>query len=255
MINAPVFYTLAQVRFNPVSVMVDYVPKIQERLRREGFSDFNSEPLHRIEFRQTGKQPEVETHVVPRWSFMTSKGSEGYILNADSIIYHTTYYDTFSIFLNRLLRGLELVHETVVLDYIERIGLRYLDAVNLRAGETLDAYLSPTVLGLHQILQGTLAHSFTETVVQNVSGTLVSRVVIRNDTLAIPPDLSPLKLKLDDRFSSIKGLHAILDNDQFTEDRTDFNLGEVSVKLNSMHDRIKEAFHATATPFALEQWQ
>jgi uncharacterized protein (TIGR04255 family) len=254
--NAPVFYTLAQVGFNPISVMGDYVPKIQERLRRTGFPDFRTETLHRVEFRQkVGEQPEIETHVVPRWSFMNSKGIEGYILGTDSIVFHTTVYDTFPVFTEQFLMGLALVHEAATLAYTERVGLRYLDAVSPHAGEALDAYLSQTVLGLHRALQGTLAHSFTETVVQNASGTLVSRVVIRDDTLAVPPDLHPLNLKVGDRFASIKGLHAILDNDQFAADRTDFNLDEVMTKLGSMHDRIEEVFHATVTPFALEQWK
>ena len=68
--NAPVFYTLAQVRFNPVSVMGDYVPKIQERLRQTGFPDFRKEVLHRIELRQIEEQPEVQTPAATRWSFM-----------------------------------------------------------------------------------------------------------------------------------------------------------------------------------------
>lgn len=253
--NAPVFYTLAQIHFNPISVMGDYIPKIQERLRRTGFPDFRKEVMHRIEFRQIEEQPEVQTPAATRWSFINSKGTEGYILYADSIVYHTTHYDTFPYFLERLLEGLDLVHGTVVLDYIERIGLRYLDTVSPKADETLDAYLSTNVLGLHRALQGTLAHNFMETVVQNAFGTLVSRVVIRDDTLTVPPDLQPLKLKVGDRFASIKGLHAILDNDQFTADRTDFNLDEVAAKLGSMHDQIEKAFRATVTPFALEQWK
>jgi hypothetical protein len=37
---APVFYTLAQVQFNPIAQMVDYVPRLQEHLRLNGFPDF-----------------------------------------------------------------------------------------------------------------------------------------------------------------------------------------------------------------------
>ena len=48
--KAPVFYALAQIRFNPVSLMGDYVPKIQERLRQK-FPDFRQEMLQRIELK------------------------------------------------------------------------------------------------------------------------------------------------------------------------------------------------------------
>ena len=40
MSNAPVYYALAQVRFNPLAALEQYIPAIQDSLRREGFPDF-----------------------------------------------------------------------------------------------------------------------------------------------------------------------------------------------------------------------
>ena len=36
---APVYFTIAQVRFNPILSLDTYAPQIQERLRKEGFPD------------------------------------------------------------------------------------------------------------------------------------------------------------------------------------------------------------------------
>ena len=36
---APVFFTIAQVRFNPILSLEAYAPQIQERLRKEGLPD------------------------------------------------------------------------------------------------------------------------------------------------------------------------------------------------------------------------
>ena len=37
--QAPVFFTLVQVRFNPILALDSYVPKIQDELRRQGYPD------------------------------------------------------------------------------------------------------------------------------------------------------------------------------------------------------------------------
>lgn len=255
MSNAPVFFTLAQVRFNPVSVMGEFAPKIQERLRLDGYPDFRTEQLHRIELKQVGEDSEVQTLGVVRWSFLNSKGTEGFVLNPDSLVFHTTVYDSFHVFLESLEKGLKLVHDIVGLAYIERIGLRYLDAVSPKPGEQLGQYLAESVLGLSAVLEGTLAHSFTETIVQNNVGTLVSRVAIRDDGLGIPPDLYPLRLKVGERFEAITGRNATLDNDHFVEERMDFDPSEVETRLLAMHDVIEKAFKGTVTPYALEQWK
>ena len=45
MSNAPVYYALAQARFNPVAAMSKYVDQIQDRLRREGYPLFESQQV------------------------------------------------------------------------------------------------------------------------------------------------------------------------------------------------------------------
>jgi uncharacterized protein (TIGR04255 family) len=186
---------------------------------------------------------------------MNARRTEGYLIHTDFIVFHTTAYDTSPVFFDRLLQGLQLVHESIGLAYIERIGLRYLDAVSPGAGQTIKDYLNSSVIGLYGAVKGDLARSFVETVVQNKPGTLVSRILIRKGTLAIPPDLQPVRLEIANQFTSINGMHAILDNDQFAAERSDVNLEEVKVKLDVMHDRIDEAFRTAVTPFALDQWK
>ena len=252
--KAPVFYALAQIHFNPVSLMGDYVPKIQERLRQK-FPDFRQEMLQRIELK-VGEKSDIQTHGMPRWNFMNSKGTEGYLLHTDSLVFHTTKYDRFSVLLEQLLVGLKLIHEVVLLSYVERIGLRYLNAVTpYGQGEGLDKYLLPCVLGLSHASLGTLSHNFLETAFQNLCGTLGCRIVIRDNAIGMPADLHPLALRIEERFASIMGLHAILDYDQFAEERFDFKVEDIESKLKLMHDLVSKVFEATVTPFALEQWK
>lgn len=256
--QAPVFYTLVQVAFNSILQMADYVPTLQERLRRVGFPDFRQEKRRKIAVamqQAEGEPPQVTTQEGPtRWNFLDSAQTSGYILQPESLVYHTTAYETFEHFSQRLLDGLGLVHEIVSLSYIQRIGLRYLDAVVPRKGESLGQYLSAGVVGLSPVINGKLAHSFTETASRSNEGTLVARVLITDGELAIAPDLFPIPLKLEERFATVKGLHAVLDTDHFANERFDFDLNRINANLKASHARINDAFSLTATDFARKVW-
>lgn len=257
--QAPVFYTLSQVVFNPILQMAEFVPKIQDRLRLEGFPDFRKEQIRQIALalRQAeGEAPQVATQEGPtRWNFVDAGRTSGYLLQPNTLVYHTTAYETFEVFSKRLLDGLRLVHEHVGLAFIQRIGLRYLDAVLPKEGENLGQYLSASVLGLSSVVKGQLQHCFTETANVTSDGTLVARVLITEGDLAIPPDLFPFGLALGERFAKIKGRHAVLDTDHFSVERFDFDLNRVAALLDASHTRIDEAFRLTATDYARKAWK
>jgi uncharacterized protein (TIGR04255 family) len=255
--HAPVFYTLAQVIFSPVMQMGDYVPKLQERLRHEGFPDFEALTQQRIALKVNVDEgsPQVTTEQGPRtWSFQDAGKTAGYLLQPNALVYHTTAYETFDVFSRRLVDGLRLVHELVGLSFIERIGLRYVDAVVARHGEKLSQYLNSGVLGLSELISGKLSHSFTELATTSNDGTLVARVLVTEGELAIPPDLFPIKLKLDERFAGIKGRHAVLDTDHFAAERFEFDIKRVGANLMASHARIADAFRLAATDHARKMW-
>jgi uncharacterized protein (TIGR04255 family) len=252
---APVFYTLAQVQFNPIAQMVDYVPRLQEHLRLNGFPDFRAENQIEVTFRRLDEpQPDVQPQHHVRWSFTNTQGTEGYLLLSNTLVFHTTAYSTFEDFIQKAIAGLRLVDEIVKLAYVERIGLRYLDAVVPTKNETLQQYLNSSLLGLSSTLDGTLSHSFTETVILVKDGTLVTRAVTTDGSLAMSPDLFPLQLKLQPRFAEVSHRNTVLDTDYFVTKRTDFNLTEIETQLSDAHDIITNAFKVSVTDHAREKW-
>ncbi|NJN38438.1 MAG: TIGR04255 family protein [Acaryochloridaceae cyanobacterium CSU_3_4] len=249
------FYTLAQVQFNPIAQMSDYVAPLQERLRRSGFPDFQTESQFALTIRRLDElQPDVQPQQNIRWSFTNTQRTEGYLLLANALVFHTTAYDTFADFLQKTISGLKLVHEIVELAYVERIGLRYLDAIVPMDDDTLQQYLNPSLLGLSINLEGHLGHSFTETVTIFENGTLVARAVINDGGLAVSPDLLPLKLELQPRFAAINGRNAVLDNDYFVTDRSDFDPGAIKNQLLAAHDIIANSFQVSVTDYARQRW-
>lgn len=253
---APVFYTLAQVQFNPIAKMSNYVDSLQERLRRNGFPDFRAENQVGLIFRRLDEsQPEVQSSQQMRWSFTNTQRTEGYQLSSDSLVFHTTAYETFANFLQKTIFGLDLVHEIVELAYIERIGLRYLDAIVPISDDTLEQYLNSSLLGLSQNLEGFLRHSFTETVTTVEDGNLIARAVITDGALALSPDLFPLQLELQPRFAAINGRNAVLDTDFSVVKRDGFDREKIENQLLKSHDIITDAFKISVTDYAIEKWR
>lgn len=252
---APVFYTLAQVQFNPIAQMSDYVAKLQEHLRRSGFPDFRAENQFELTIRRLDEaEPDVKPTQHMRWSFTNTQRTEGYLLLSNALVFHTTTYDTFADFLKKTRSGLELVHKIVELAYVERIGLRYLDAVTPIGNDPLKEYLNPSLLGFSANLEGRLSHSFTETVTAIEDGNLVARAVITDGALALSPDLFPLQLELQHRFAEINGRNAVLDTDYFVVKRNSFDLKEIEDQLLKAHDIIANAFKVSVTDYAREKW-
>ena len=139
---APVYFTIAQVRFNPILSLNTYAPQIQERLRKEGFPDAQKGFLATINLNvnvapsSEGSSPQIPMAQSALYLFGNMERTSGFILDQGALSFQTTEYDVFETLLTDFLKGLQAVNDAVSLSYIDRIGLRYLDAVFPKSGET-----------------------------------------------------------------------------------------------------------------------
>lgn len=258
MSNAPVYFTIAQVRFNPVLNLEGYLPAIQDRMRAARFPDFRREVLQQLVIPfgagEAGQAPAPTFSPQTRCIFGNVDGTTNFVLESNALALQTSAYETFEVFSKMLLQGLTVVHEALRLDFTERVGLRYLDAVLPNADESLTDYLAPEVLGLSQKFAGQVAHSFSETVTRNTAGRLVSRVIIQDGHVGLPAEMMSLAPKLATRFTQPKGPHAIVDTDASSELREGFDLERLATRLHSLHEEVLKSFQATVTPHALKAW-
>lgn len=254
--NAPVMYTVAQVRFNQILSIESFVPSIQEKLRTIGFPDYRKEVVNTLSI--AFGQPEINTPVVQavhRFVFGDVAGKSGFTLESNALSFQATDYDVFETFLDAFLKVLSIVNDSVNLSFIERVGVRYLDAVLPKNDETLKDYLLPEVLGLTYKLNGTLTHSYTETVSTSPAGGIIARIIIQDSKVSLPPELAQSSYPLDETFSSFNGLHAIIDTDAYSESRTAFGIEAISKSLNDLHEEIVKSFKSVSTPNALNIWE
>ena len=147
MTNAPIFYTLAQIRFSPVLDMAEYIPQIHKELRRD-FPEIRSEQLMQFKMNVGGESKDpITSQTAQRWSIENFEKNAGYTLLADSLTYQTTEYETSEVFADALIRGLELLDAAVELGYVNSVGWRTLDAIVPEPEQSLSLYLNRQVLG------------------------------------------------------------------------------------------------------------
>jgi uncharacterized protein (TIGR04255 family) len=263
--NAPVYYVLAQARHNPVLQLDPYLPEIQDRMRKAGYPDHQATATLAVElnFSAGDGQPDAKRMVpksVARHLFLSADRSKGFIFEQGALSLQTMEYDTFEPFLEEFMVGFGIVHDVIKLDYTERIGIRYLDAVLPAGGpDDLRRYLIPGVLGLAGELpegvQVGLSMSETHIPLTDVDANLVSRTIVRSGPLGFPIDLEPQGLAVPERFQKVHGLHAIIDTDASQAKRHSIDLTDLRSRLDMLHTKIRMAFDATVTVDALDEWQ
>jgi uncharacterized protein (TIGR04255 family) len=257
---APVYFTIAQVRFNPILSLETYAPQIQERLRKEGFPDAQKSFLATINLNlnvapsSEGSPTQLPMAQTTRYLFGNMERTSGFILDQGALSFQTTEYDVFETFLADFLKGLRAVNDAVSLSYTDRIGIRYLDAVFPKAGETVRDYISASILGLTEKIDDTIVHSFSETLVKRENVNVRSRVIIQEAEIGFPPDLQPQALSLGKRFQGLHGRHAIIDTDGWSESRERFDLDRIREQLWLIHSGIDKTFRASVTENALKAW-
>jgi len=252
--NPPVYLTLAQVRFNPILKLFDFLPSVQENFRQAGYPDFERQQLISIEV--TLNEGQQKPNLVPqdRFQFGNVEKTHMFILDGQSLTLQSTNYGHFEKFSKCFQCGLKIVNDVVKLAFIDRVGLRYLDRVMPNADEPLELYLAEQVQGLASRLGGRPVHTFTEALNEVDNIKLLSRVAIQDGPLAFPSDLHLRNMEVAKKFVAYDGRSAILDNDGFLDIREVFDATRVAEHLDRIHNVIGAAFKATATPHAFSTW-
>jgi uncharacterized protein (TIGR04255 family) len=267
--NPPVYFVIGQVKHNAVLQLDNYIAGIQENLRKAGYPDYSTSVAINTVLtpQQDGSGPDgtgasVTIQQVAQHRFHNLSRRSCIIVAPDAVSFQTTEYETFELFSEELWKAVHTVNQAVSgLSYIERIGLRYLDAVFPREGETLEPYLVREVLGVSGLVAGMKPnHSFTESALRSDDGcTIVTRVFSHEGRLGLPADLGAEKMPFLDRFElfrkSAPARHAVIDTDGSWTDRSEYSESLIASTLTKIHDRIWVAFQANVTPHALRIWE
>jgi uncharacterized protein (TIGR04255 family) len=251
--RSPLIYVVAQVNISAVVAIERYVPEIQEKLRRNGFPGFTSAQVPEFIFETPGARPVVTP--LARFEFQDREARTGIVLTPKSIAVHTNQYTTFDGFHTILAMALETVHAAAELQLHERIGLRYVDLIQLDAEEKLQDYLAHHLLGYDAASIGVSESVFNfQFEGRTPYGQLVARHYPPQLRNMLPPDLAGVLLNYDYWEVPLPGRTSLLDFDHAADYKGDFVVEEILSTLENLHDGLDILFRNSVTDFALKKW-
>jgi len=112
--NAPVYFTIAQVRHNPILSMGNYLPQIQESMRKAGYPDFERRVA--ITLNLFAAAPNAESkdpkelmpsaQQVERYIFSNADRTRNFLVEPSALSFQTTDYGTFKTFSGEFFKNL-----------------------------------------------------------------------------------------------------------------------------------------------------
>lgn len=252
--KAPLVLVLGQIRFSPLMAMSDYISKIQDALRKSGYPINNTTQVQEISF---GLKAQPKSMMTWRWEFLSKERTYNVIVNDGFVVVQTSAYKDFDDFHERVLQAAEIISNVVGGLFVTRIGLRYVDLIRPRDGDTWDAYVQPGLRGfsgahyvepplqLHQVSGATSVGQMHVRLIQNRNGVF------------LPPDLETDTLAFQIKPELKHGdLLTILDMDHFTEMSADFDTTMVRQRLWQLKNIAHKTFmDELVTPHALKVWE
>ncbi len=230
--------------------MREYVPALQDRLRKLGFPGFNREQIQQFVI---GPEPKSETSL--RWCFVSRDKREGVVLTEDFVVYETTRYEVFDTFVERVRTVLSELNEIASVDFATQIGLRYIDVIHELDGHEPAWFirqqfqgLSPDAVGEPEVMNQFFS------MIKTSEGLLKLKSIEGCGSSFMPPDLEANRLKFALSLADDAAFR-ILDFDHIWKGEIDFAPDQIIEKMWAIHGSIGKAFRATVTPEALAVWE
>jgi uncharacterized protein (TIGR04255 family) len=252
LLNGPLVYVLAQVVISPILQMKQYIPEIQEELRKGGYPRFQEDQIQDVIF---GPQP--QTRMSLRWTFLDAGGHNSVVISNNFIVLETSAYQTFEKFAEDLGKVLSVVNKFAQISLVERIGLRYVNLIRPNQNELLDDYLYSGLLGLPNNREGTkrLISQYESRDQSDIGGEIIVRLLQATGKGFLPPDLEVNHLTFSIRDPHQENeLKGILDIDHFLIAQSEFNSKRLVESIWQLHKWTKQAFEISVTPSALKAW-
>jgi len=251
--QSPLVFVLGAVQFDPVLAIEDYIPDIQESLRKNGFPKVRTRMIpHRIVKTEDSK---LLTEAKKQWDFHDPANRTSILVDQDAVAVQTTAYSAYERLHELFDLALTTVADHLDVNEILRCGLRYIDVVDCPRDEAITNWVRPELLGFPGFEGFTrrLGHSTTE--LEGAEGSVVRiRASLLPEGIILPPDLIPCELGFMKKPIREEPF-IMLDFDHFSQNHFPYERQETLDHLSMLHDGVDLAFRSSVTHHALEQWK
>jgi len=260
--HPPVFFAIVGVRHEPLLALKETFPRIQDALRRNGFSG--------SVFRETADISTVDegtNQILNTFAVFNAQSTRGFTFNDQGTFsYHTTEYTNREDLFSAFALGLGILDRELSLQTLIRVGVRMVDLIRPSDwGLTLEQMVDPRLLGFRGLpCAGAMKPGMATMEQRFVSddAELITKFDCLPDGFGIQADLYPVLRNhtLPATVTSTTGvLHGLLDIDSGTRSGKEvaprkFSQDAILDELVGHNDRISEAFRAAVTPLALKTW-
>ncbi|HQH88713.1 MAG TPA: TIGR04255 family protein [Rectinema sp.] len=261
----PLTLVLIQLRFSSLLNISDYIPAIQDQLRKNGFPLVYHKNIAKLEASPSG----LEQVAVSQWKFETPERHTSVILDQDQILLQTTTYESFEKFIElyfSILKPVLDITEHGTHGIAGRLGLRYVDQVTRQShDDDIDSYLRPSMQGMSSPYFKNKKKRYThievaDTELRNGQKGMLSIRILRNaEQLDLPSDLyseAPVRLRIID----VNDDFALIDMDHGCENPFPSNcigipIDQLEDIYFALHDTIDEVFfQSVITEEGVKKW-
>jgi uncharacterized protein (TIGR04255 family) len=186
--SSPLVLTLASVRFTPWQLLSKEIGEIHNSLR-------DVTPLfHGLHIQATfpGLPSAVSNDLTPTsWLFLSEDKTKAIQISNDQILFYSRTYKRYGDFEAFLRRGLEALLSRMNFMHVTSLGVRYVDHIRPRKGESPDQYVASELLTPSLGELGTVGGIAVYTYRAAADSELRVRSVCNPQLPAVPEDLVP----------------------------------------------------------------
>lgn len=187
--SSPLLLTLASVRFVSWPLLAKEMAQIHDALR--DVTPYIHAAYLQATFPGVPSPQPMATEANTSWLLLTEDKAQGIQFSSDQVLFYARAYTRYTDFERLLRRGLDALMKSMKFMHVSSAGVRYVDLVRPRTGESPDQYvakelLTPSLAGL-EVLGGVVGYTYR--IAPDTE--LRVRSVCHPQALAVPDDLIP----------------------------------------------------------------
>lgn len=239
--DSTLVYVLCQIVFsNILSMEQKYLPDFQDKVRKF-FPLFSKGQKVSLEMKLNQILQPQDVVYNQLWNFLDNKQEQGFILSSNSLCFNVSVYKSFEQFKQDFFVGYKALKESVEDLNIERIGLRYVNAIDLK--DVRYSKINPVLKGYTFESGSKLIGSFSSSQLwldDACSMFIKNAYGVSGNPIPVELMPCPLKIKAD-----AQAKYQILDFDcikKLSEPIVDLEAD--SAILDTLHEHIEKAYRS-----------